>query len=169
MKIIWTVDTHTAGESTRLVTQGLPPLRGKTMAEKLAYAEQHLAWVPGALLLEPRGHKDLYGAILTDPCAEEADIGVVFMDNQGFEPMCGHGLIGVAASVLETGLISADSPETSLTVDTAAGLVRARMHQQEGHGCRVAFENVPSFAYRLDVRIVAPWRAQADCGRSLRG
>ena len=58
------------------------------MAEKLAFAEQHLAWVSGALLLEPRGHKDLYGAILTEPCSAEADIGVVFMNNQGFEPMC---------------------------------------------------------------------------------
>jgi proline racemase len=156
MKIIWTVDSHTAGEGTRLVTQGLPLLRGKTMAEKLAYAEQHLAWAPGALLLEPRGHKDLYGAILTDPCSAEADIGVVFMDNQGFEPMCGHGMIGVAASVLETGLVSADGPETSLVVDTAAGLVGVRVCQQDGQGCRVAFENVPSFAYQLDVPLLLP-------------
>jgi proline racemase len=156
MKIIWTVDTHTAGEGTRLVTQGLPPLRGQTMAEKLAYAERHLPWVPGALLLEPRGHKDLYGAILTDPCSAEADIGVVFMDNQGFEPMCGHGLIGVATSVLETGLISTDGPETSLAIDTAAGLVRARVYQQDGQGCRVAFENVPSFAYQLDAPLLLP-------------
>jgi proline racemase len=156
MKIIWTVDSHTAGESTRLVTQGLPPLRGDTMAEKLAYAERHLAWAPGALLLEPRGHKDLYGAILTDPCSEEADIGVVFMDNQGFEPMCGHGLIGVVTSVLETGLVSADDPETSLIVDTVAGLVRARVFHQDGQGCRVAFENVPSFACQLDVPLRLP-------------
>jgi proline racemase len=156
MKIIWTVDSHTAGEGTRLITQGLPPLRGKTMAEKLAYAEQHIPWVPGALLLEPRGHKDLYGAILTEPCSEQADIGVVFMDNQGFEPMCGHGLMGVAASLLETGLIQANGPETDLMVDTAVGLVKARVHRQEGEGCQVAFENVPSFAYQLDVPLRLP-------------
>ncbi len=134
------------------------------MAEKLAYAEQHLAWVPGALLLEPRGHKDLYGAILTEPCSQGADIGVVFMDNQGFEPMCGHGLIGVATSVLETGLISSNGPETSLIVDTAAGLVRARVYQQDGQGCRVAFENVPSFAYQLDVPLLLPggWKLPVD-------
>jgi proline racemase len=156
MKNIWTIDSHTAGESTRLVTQGLPPLRGNSMAEKLAFAEQHLAWAPGALLLEPRGHKDLYGAILTEPCSAEADIGVVFMNNQGFEPMCGHGLIGVAASVLETGLISSDSPETDLIVDTAVGLVKAHVCQQDGQGCWVAFENVPSFAYQLDVPLHLP-------------
>ena len=126
------------------------------MAEKLAYAEQHLAWVPGALLLEPRGHKDLYGAILTEPCSAEADIGVVFMNNQGFEPMCGHGLIGVAASVLETGLIAFNDPETSLIVDTAVGLVKARVRHQDGQGCWVAFENVPSFAYQLDVPLFLP-------------
>ncbi len=156
MKIIWTVDSHTAGESTRLVTQGLPPLRGHTMAEKLAYAEQHLSWAPGALLLEPRGHKDLYGAILTEPCSAEAGIGVVFMNNQGFEPMCGHGLIGVATSVLEAGLISSDSPENDLIVDTAVGLVKAHVRQQDGQGCWVAFENVPSFAYQLDVPLLLP-------------
>jgi proline racemase len=151
MKIIRTIDSHTAGESTRLVIQGLPPLRGNSMAEKLVYAEQQLAWVPGALLLEPRGHKDLYGAILTEPCLAEADVGVVFMNNQGFEPMCGHGLIGVATSVLRTGLISSDCPEIDLTVDTAVGLVKAHVHQQDDQGCWVAFENVPSFAYQLDV------------------
>jgi proline racemase len=156
MKIIWTVDSHTAGEGTRLVTQGLPPLRGNSMVEKLAYAEQHLAWAPGALLLEPRGHKDLYGAILTEPCSAEADIGVVFMNNHGFEPMCGHGLMGVVTSILETGLITSDRSETGLIVDTAVGLVRVRVRQQDGQGCWVAFENVPSFACQLDVPLYLP-------------
>ena len=156
MKTVWTVDSHTAGESTRLVTQGLPPLRGNSMAEKLAYAEKYLAWVPGALLLEPRGHKDLYGAILTEPCLAGADIGVVFMNNQGFEPMCGHGLIGVATSVLKTGLVSSDSLETDLMVDTPVGLVKAHVHQQDGQGCWVGFENVPSFAYKLDIPLILP-------------
>jgi proline racemase len=156
MKNIWTIDSHTAGESTRLVTQGLPALRGNSMAEKLAYAERHLAWAPGALLLEPRGHKDLYGAILTEPCSAEADIGVVFMNNQGFEPMCGHGLIGVAASVLETGLIAMGSPDTSIIVDTAVGLVKALVRQQDNQGCWVAFENIPSFACQLNAPLLLP-------------
>jgi len=156
MKNIWTIDSHTAGESTRLVTQGLPPLRGNSIAEKLVYAERHLAWVPGALLLEPRGHKDLYGAILTEPCSDEADIGVIFMNNHGFEPMCGHGLIGVARSVLESGLISVDTAVTGLTVDTAVGIVKAHVRRPEGQGCWVAFENVASFAYQLDVPLHLP-------------
>lgn len=70
--------------------------------------------------------------------------------------MCGHGLIGVATSVLETGLVSSGIPETDLIVDTAVGLVRAHVHKQDGQGCRVAFENVPSFAYRLDIPLVLP-------------
>jgi len=156
MQTIWTIDSHTAGEGTRLVIQGLPPLRGRTMMEKLAYAERNLAWAPGALLLEPRGHKDLYGAILTEPCSAEADMGVVFMNNQGFEPMCGHGLIGVATSIIETGLLPATGAETILRLETAVGLIQTRVQRSAEQGCIVAFENVPSFAYQLDFPLVLP-------------
>jgi proline racemase len=151
--MIRTIDSHTAGESTRLVTRGLPELIGETMAEKMADAQSRLPWVPGAVLLEPRGHKDLYGAILTQPCNPKADFGVVFMNNRGYEPMCGHGLIGVVTSLVETGLAPASEPETSLIADTPAGLIRVRANVQLGHVRQVAFENVASFALALDVEL----------------
>jgi proline racemase len=120
------------------------------MAEKLAYAVEQLAWAPAALLQEPRGHKDLYGAILTDPCNPRADLGAIFMNNQGFEPMCGHALIGVVTSVLETGILPIRGESTEVNVETAVGLVAARAQIWNGHVISVAFENVPSFAFALD-------------------
>jgi proline racemase len=155
-KVISTIDSHTAGECTRLVTSGLPPLRGATMAEKLAYAEERLPWAPCFLLLEPRGHKDMFGAILTPPCSPEADIGVVFMDNQGYEPMCGHAVIGTVTTVLETGMIPLREPETPVTLDTPSGLVRAFARIEDGQVGSVSFQNVPAFVYRSDVALDVP-------------
>ena len=155
-RVINTVDSHTAGECTRLVTSGSPPLRGGTMAEKLTYAEEHLPWAPGFLLLEPRGHKDMFGAVLTSPCSAEADIGVLFMDNQGYEPMCGHAVIGTVTTVLEMGMFSARDPETVITLDTPSGLVRAHACIEAGRVASVSFQNVPSFVYRSDVVLDVP-------------
>ena len=126
------------------------------MADKLVFARDHLPWAPPALLLEPRGHKDLYGAILTEPCSLEADLGVIFMSNQDYEPMCGHGLIGVVTSVLECGILSPSEPETSLVVETAVGLIGVRAWVEAGRVQRVAFDNVPSFALMLDAELVMP-------------
>jgi proline racemase len=155
-RLITTIDSHTAGECTRLVTSGLPRIPGDTMAEKLAYAEENLPWVPGFLLLEPRGHKDMFGAILTSPCSASADAGVLFMDNQGYEPMCGHAIIGTATTLLETGMSAMDEAETLVTLDTPSGLVRAYAKAEEGSVVSVSFENVPAFVYRSDVKIQVP-------------
>jgi proline racemase len=155
-KIISTIDSHTAGEGTRLVTGGLPPIKGQTMAQKMAYAEEHLPWGPGLLLLEPRGHKDLFGAILVPPCSPEADLGVLFMDNQGYEPMCGHAVMGIVTTVLETGMAKKVEPDTTLTLDTPAGLVRAYAHLQDGQVTGVSMENVPAFVYRSGVPLDVP-------------
>ena len=155
-RFVETVDSHTAGECTRLVTGGLPPIPGKTVAEKLAYVEDHLPWVPGFLLLEPRGHKDMFGAILVPPCSPEADIGVLFMDNQGYEPMCGHAVIGTVTTVLEMGMFEMSDPETCIVLDTPSGLVRAYAQTVEGRVGSVSFENVPAFVYRSDLVLSVP-------------
>ena len=158
-RLVTTIDSHTAGECTRLVTGGLPPLRGATMAEKLADAEERLPWAPRFLLLEPRGHKDMFGAILTAPCSPEADVGVIFMDNQGYEPMCGHAVIGTATTVLETGMFSMREPHTDValvTLDTPSGLVRAYARVEDGRVESVSFQNVPSFVYRSAVALDVP-------------
>jgi proline racemase len=155
-KHISTIDSHTAGEGTRLVMSGLPPIPGQTMTEKLAYAVEHLSWVPGYLLLEPRGHKDLFGAMLVPPSSPTADIGVLFMDNTDYEPMCGHAVIGVVTTLLETGMFEMVEPETFITIDTPAGLVRAHAQIMNGHVSGVSFENVPAFVFRSDAILKVP-------------
>ena len=155
-KCISTIDTHTAGEYTRLVMSGLSPILGQTMAEKLAYAEKRLSWVPGLLLLEPRGHEDMLVAILVPPCSPAADIGARLMDNQGYEPMCGHAVIGIVTLLLDTGLFEMVEPETTITLDTPSGPVRAYAQIEGGRVVAVSFENVPSFVYRSDVTLKVP-------------
>lgn len=156
MICIETIDSHTAGEGTRLVTAGLPPLLGATMAEKLAFARQTMPEAPARLLCEPHGHKDLYGAILTPACRAEADIGLVFMNNHGYEPMCGHAVIGAITSLVETGKLSATAPQTVVRLDTAAGLIQCFAATDGVRVHSVAFTNVPSFAYQLDVPLPIP-------------
>lgn len=154
IKLISTIDSHTAGEGTRLVVSGLPPIRGETMPAKLAYAAEHLAWVPGLLLGEPRGHRDLFGAILVPPSHPEAAAGVLFMDNIGYEPACGHATIGTITCLLATGIVDAVEPETHLVLDTAAGPVRATAAVRDGEVECVTFENVLAFVFRRDVKVM---------------
>jgi proline racemase len=146
VEIIHTIDSHTGGEGTRLVISGLPLLHSVSMADKLVEARQRMPWAPRLLLREPRGHKDLYGALLTPACDPRADQGVLFMNNSDYEPMCGHGLIGVVTSLLETGMLKGPS----LVLETAAGLIPARAEFKDGRALAVEFDNVPSFAVQLD-------------------
>jgi proline racemase len=152
-RMVNTIDSHTAGEGTRLVVSGLPAIRGRTMLEKMAYAQQHLSWLPGWLLREPRGHKDLFGAVLVPPCHPEADAGVLFMDNVRYEPACGHSTIGVAASLLATGSIPIIEPETRLRLDTPAGLVETCVRIDRGAVEAISFDHVPAFVFRRDVPV----------------
>lgn len=94
MHIFNTVDTHTAGEPTRVVVSGVPFLQG-TMSEKRRRLQQRYDFIGTTLMHEPRGHADMFGAIIMEPAHPEADIGVVFMDGGGYLAMCGHGSIGV--------------------------------------------------------------------------
>jgi proline racemase len=155
-RMITTIDSHTAGEGTRLVTGGLPPVPGATMGEKMAWADAHLAWAPGLLLNEPRGHRDLFGAALVPPCASEADIGLLLMDNRGFEPMCGHAVIGTVTTLLEIGMLPSHEPRTQVVVDTPAGIVRAEARLHAGRVTAVSIENVPSFVLHPDLLLDVP-------------
>jgi proline racemase len=126
------------------------------MGEQLAYAEKHLGWLPGFALCEPRGHKDLFGAVLTHPCHPQADFGVIFMDNQKFEPMCGHAVIGTVTSLLGTGMCSLREPKTSVNLDTPAGLVEACATVRDGRVEDVYFDGVSSFLYREKALVRIP-------------
>lgn len=149
------VDTHTAGEPTRVVVAGVPFLGG-TMAERRRQLQEEYDFVRTTLMHEPRGHADMFGAMLMAPAHPEADLGVVFMDTGGYLAMCGHGSIGVIAAALATGLVPAREPETQVLMDTPAGLVRARAQVKNGRVGQISVENVPAFLYRSDVELGLP-------------
>jgi trans-L-3-hydroxyproline dehydratase len=157
---IHTIDAHAAGEPLRLVVDGLPSPEGATMLEKRAWAEKRLDHFRRALMLEPRGHADMYGALLTEPVTPDAHAGVLFMHNAGWSTMCGHGIIAVTTMALERGLITTSSDE--IRYDAPAGRVVARAHRAEATpGARVTsvgFVNVPSFVFEAGLPVSAGGR-----------
>jgi len=153
---ITTIDAHAAGEPLRIITGGLPPVPGDTILARRRYLIQNLDHLRTALMWEPRGHADMYGAIMTDPVTPEADAGVLFMHNEGYSTMCGHGIIGLVTVALETGMLPITGHITTVKLDTPAGLVTARAKVQNDRVRSVAFENVPSFAYALDQTVNVP-------------
>ncbi len=112
---------------------------------------------------EPRGHADMYGCILLPPAEAGSDFGVLFLHNEGFSTMCGHGIIAVTTVVLEAGLVPAQQPHTVLRIDTPAGLVVATATVHERRVEHVAFTNVPSFVSALDVRLPVPGLGEIVC------
>jgi proline racemase len=158
---IRTIDAHAAGEPLRLVVEGLPSPEGSTMLEKRAWAARHIDHLRQALMLEPRGHLDMYGAVLTEPVSPGAHAGVLFMHNEGWSTMCGHGVIAVTTVTLERGIVWAgDSP--TLCLDTPAGPVIARATMESADGGRrvrsVAFRNVASFVFEAGLAVRVPGR-----------
>lgn len=151
--VISAIDSHTAGEPTRLILSGLPPIRGQTVAEKWAYVRDNMDHLRRALVHEPRGHRDMFGAILTAPCHPGADWGLIFMDSGGYLTMCGHGTIGTAIVLVEMGIAEAKEPETVIIFDTPAGLVHAHVIVKDGRAREGWIENVPAFLYRGDVPV----------------
>jgi trans-L-3-hydroxyproline dehydratase len=157
---ITTVDAHTGGEPFRVITGGFPDLPGTTILEKRRYAKEKLDHLRTALMWEPRGHADMYGCIITPPVTPGADLGILFMHNEGFSTMCGHGIIGIATVALEIGMLPATEPETTLKIDTPAGLVTAHVVMANGRVQRVRFQNVPSFVVALDEIVDVPGLGQ---------
>jgi proline racemase len=135
---------------TRVVTGGVGPIPGDSMLERKLHFERHMDGMRLMLMREPRGHGAMSGAILQPPLLEEADWGVVFIEVSGCLPMCGHGTIGVATVLVETGMVDVTEPETVVRLDTPAGLVEARVAVEDGRARSVALRNVPSFLLARD-------------------
>ena len=150
------VDSHTMGEPTRVIIGGIPNIPGKTMSEKREYMASKLDYLRTALLLEPRGHSDMFGAIITSPTVPEADLGVIFIETGGYLNMCGHGTIGVCTVAVEMGMVTPTEPITTVTLDTPAGIVKAEVAVSNGRTKGVTFENVPAFLYKKDVSVHTP-------------
>ena len=151
--VIRTIESHAAGEPLRIVVEGWPAIPGQTMLAKRRYAKEHHDHLRRRLMWEPRGHRDMYGAILTKPVTDDGDFGVLFMHNEGFSTMCGHGVIALVTSLVETGMVRAGGSEKTIRLDTPAGRVTAKAHMK-GAGVRsVSFENVPSFVLASSQRV----------------
>ena len=145
-----TIDAHAAGEPLRLIVGGFPSPHGRTMLDKREWLKRHADHLRRAVMLEPRGHADMYGALLTEPVMPGSHAGVLFMHNEGYSTMCGHGIIAVTTIALERGILVPGGDGCSIVYDAPAGAIRARAKRAgaaEGAGRveNVAFQNVPSF------------------------
>jgi len=153
---ITTIDVHTEGEPLRIITGGFPDVPGETILVRRRYIKENLDHLRKALMWEPRGHADMYGCLLTPPVTPDADLGVLFMHNEGYSSMCGHGIIGLATVALETGILPRSEPEATVKIDTPAGLVTAQAKAENGRVKSVSFQNVPSFVFAMDKVVQVP-------------
>ncbi|WP_375401668.1 proline racemase family protein [uncultured Amnibacterium sp.] len=158
--VVKAVDSHTEGMPTRVVVAGAhlehDALPGDSMNDKRLQAIAHRDGLRQFLVNEPRGHAAMSGAIVLPPTRADADVGVLFLEVSGWLPMCGHGAIGVATVLVETGMVPVTKPVTTIRLDTPAGLVVARVTVTGGAATAVTIENVPSFPERLDAVVAVP-------------
>ncbi|MFF0487223.1 proline racemase family protein [Streptomyces sp. NPDC004435] len=150
------VDSHTEGMPTRVITGGVGVIPGATMAEKRLHFIEHRDSLRTLLMYEPRGHAAMSGAILQPATRADADYGVLFVEVSGLLPMCGHGTIGVATVLVETGMVPVTEPVTTVRLDTPAGLVSADVRVEDGAARSVTLTNVPAFSVGLDLKADVP-------------
>ena len=155
-RVFAAVDSHTEGMPTRVITGGVGVIPGATMADRRRYFLDHLDDIRTLLMYEPRGHSAMSGAILQPPTRPDADWGVLYIEVSGCLPMCGHGTIGVATVLVETGMVAVTEPVTEIRLDTPAGLVTASVQVRDGHAESVTLRNVASFAYALGAQLKVP-------------
>jgi proline racemase len=150
------VDSHTEGMPTRVITAGVATLPGDTMADRREYFLAHRDHVRTLLMTEPRGHAAMSGAILQPATRPDADYGVLYIEVSGCLPMCGHGTIGVATVLVETGMVDVTEPTTTIRLDTPAGLVAATVKVGDGAAESVTLHNVASYCDVHDADVQVP-------------
>jgi proline racemase len=144
------IDMHTGGEPVRIVTGGYPPIPKGTILQKRAFVRDNLDHLRRILMFEPRGHYDMYGALLVEPDLPGADIAVLFMHNAGYSTMCGHAVIALGRYAVDQGLVSAREPLTTVGIECPCGLVVATVEVTDGKAGAVSFESVPAFLFAGD-------------------
>jgi proline racemase len=150
------LDMHTGGEPVRIVRSGYPPVVGATILDKRRYAREHLDHLRRFLMFEPRGHADMYGALLVEPSLPEADLAVLFLHNEGYSTMCGHAVIALGRYAVDYGLVEKTEPVTHVGIECPCGLVRTSVEVRGGTSGRVAFESVPAFLLAAGVPVAVP-------------
>jgi proline racemase len=141
------VDMHTGGEPLRIVTGGYPEIPEGTILEKRAYVRDHLDHLRKILMFEPRGHYDMYGALLVEPDLPGADLAVLFMHNEGYSTMCGHAIVALGRYAVDEGLVTRQEPVTTVNIEAPCGLVVASVEVTDGKTGAVSFESVPAFLF----------------------
>ncbi|MEV4578925.1 proline racemase family protein [Nonomuraea jabiensis] len=155
-RVFHAVDSHTEGMPTRVITGGIGVIPGASMAERRVYFRDNLDHIRTLLMTEPRGHSAMSGAILQPPTRPDADYGVLFIEVSGLLPMCGHGTIGVATVLVETGMVEVVEPVTTVRLEVPAGLVEVDVAVEDGQAMSVTLRNVPSYSDRLDAVVKVP-------------
>jgi len=153
---ITTVEMHTGGEPLRIFTGGLPEIPGNSILEKRRYFRDHLDHIRRGTMFEPRGHADMYGAVVTEPLNEGSDFGTFFLHNEGYSTMCGHAIIALTKYALESGMIEKEGEEPVIRIDAPPGLITARAFRNGNKVERVSFRNVPSFVLIEDQVVQVP-------------
>jgi proline racemase len=161
-RVFHAVDSHTEGMPTRVIVGGVGQIPGDTMFDRRRYFMANLDGIRKALMYEPRGHAAMSGAILQPPSRPDADWGVVYIEVSGCLPMCGHGTIGVATVLVETGMVEVTEPVTRVRLDTPAGLVVAEVSVKDGTATSVSITNVPAFTVGLDQAVAVPGYGQVS-------
>lgn len=158
---IETIDLHAGGEPLRLIRSGYPRVPLAPILERRRWAREHADDARRSLMFEPRGHRDMYGAVLLPPHRDDADIAVLFMHNEGYSTMCGHGIIALTTGLVEEGLYPGSVPRTVIRWETPAGLVTATATTEtaeDGHieVTGVRFVNVPAYLHAADLVVRVP-------------
>jgi proline racemase len=156
MEKLTVMDMHTGGEPVRIITGGYPPIPKGTILEKRAFVRDHLDHLRKILIFEPRGHYDMYGALLVQPDLPGADLAVLFMHNEGYSTMCGHAVIALGRYAVDNGLVKASEPMTTVNIECPCGMVVTSVEVKDGKAGAVTFESVPAFLYARDRAVDLP-------------
>lgn len=149
-------DMHTGGEPVRIITGGYPPIPAGTILEKRAWVRDNLDHLRKLLIFEPRGHYDMYAALLVEPNLPDADLAVLFLHNEGYSTMCGHAVIALGRYAVDHDLVKVREPVTVVNIECPCGLVTAYVEVERGKAGAVSFDSVPAFLLEGDRDIALP-------------
>lgn len=155
-KLIAVIDSHTCGEPTRVVVGGAPLLKGTTMSEKWEDFKKNHDDFRRLIMIEPRGHSNMFGAVMVPPANPEADTGVIFCDTGGSVSMCGHGSMGISCTLVNLGLVDVKEPVTEIKLDTPIGIIPVAVETSDGEAISVKVNNAPAFVYASDCDLYLP-------------
>jgi trans-L-3-hydroxyproline dehydratase len=148
---ISSIECHTGGEPLRIITSGFPELKGDTILAKRRDCQKNYDDLRRALIFEPRGHADMYGAIITQAERDDSHFGAIFIHNEGYSTMCGHAVIALAKCAVESGVVTQTGEVTDVVIDVPCGQILAKAFAENFPSSstitKVCFDSVPSFVF----------------------